>query len=57
MFTSSSGIERLWEESQALIEMPPPVIRHAEGTWEPNAMHQLITPRAWRLPFERSWRA
>lgn len=57
LFTSSSGIERLWEVSQSLIEMPPPVIRYAQGTWGPNAMHQLITPRAWRLPFERSWRA
>lgn len=56
LFTSSSGIERLWEVSQSLIEMPPPVSRYAQGSWGPNAMHQLITPRAWRLPFERSWR-
>ena len=24
--------------------------------WGPNAIHQLIAPHAWRLPFERSWR-
>ena len=27
------------------------------GTWGPNAIHQLIAPHAWRLPFEREWRA
>ena len=26
------------------------------GTWGPNAIHQLIAPNAWRLPFEREWR-
>jgi len=26
------------------------------GGWGPNAIHQLIVPHAWRLPFERSWR-
>lgn len=56
LFTSSTGIERLWEVSSSLLEVPPPVIRYAQGSWGPNAMHQLITPRAWRLPFERSWR-
>jgi glucose-6-phosphate 1-dehydrogenase len=26
------------------------------GSWGPNAIHQLVAPRAWRLPFERVWR-
>jgi glucose-6-phosphate 1-dehydrogenase len=26
------------------------------GSWGPNAIHQLIAPNAWRLPFEREWR-
>ena len=26
------------------------------GAWGPNAIHQLIAPHAWRLPFERAWR-
>jgi glucose-6-phosphate 1-dehydrogenase len=26
------------------------------GTWGPNAIHQLIAPNGWRLPFERVWR-
>ena len=29
---------------------------YAPGTWGPNAIHQLIAPNAWRLPFERAWR-
>ncbi len=56
LFTTSKGIERLWELSTPLIENPPPVNRYAQGSWGPNAIHQLIGPRAWRLPFERNWR-
>ncbi len=56
LFTTSEGIERLWEVSTPLLESPPPVMRYSQGTWGPNAIHQLIAPRAWRLPFERSWR-
>jgi len=26
------------------------------GSWGPNAIHQLVAPHAWRLPFERAWR-
>ena len=56
LFTTSDGIERLWEVSEPLLESPPPVMRYAQGTWGPNAIHQLIAPKAWRLPFERRWR-
>lgn len=56
LFTTSIGIERLWELSSQLLESPPPVSRYAQGSWGPNSIHQLIAPRAWRLPFERSWR-
>ncbi len=56
LFTSADGIERLWELSAPLLENPPVVRPYAEGTWGPNRVHQLIAPRAWRLPFERSWR-
>ena len=34
----------------------PPVRPYAPGSWGPNAIHQLIAPHAWRLPFERAWR-
>ncbi len=56
LFTTAEGIERLWEISEPLLNDPPPVRPYQDGTWGPNAVHQLIAPRAWRLPFERSWR-
>jgi glucose-6-phosphate 1-dehydrogenase len=56
LFTSAEGIERLWELSAPLLEAPPPVRAYPPGSWGPNAIHQLIAPHAWRLPFERAWR-
>jgi len=56
LFTTAEGIERLWEISEPLLNDPPPTRIYAPGSWGPNAIHQLIAPRAWRLPFERAWR-
>ena len=56
LFTTAEGIERLWEISQPLLDDQPPVRPYQPGTWGPNSVHQLIAPRAWRLPFERTWR-
>ncbi len=56
LFTTADGIERLWAASSTLLESPPPVRFYAPGSWGPNAIHQLIAPHAWRLPFERTWR-
>ena len=56
LFTTADGVERLWEISEPLLNDPPPVRSYGVGTWGPNAIHQLIAPRAWRLPFERGWR-
>src|ERR671924_726184 len=56
LFTSADGIERLWAISSGLLEAPPLVRPYAPGSWGPNAIHQLIAPRAWRLPFERACR-
>ncbi|HZQ32547.1 MAG TPA: glucose-6-phosphate dehydrogenase [Mycobacterium sp.] len=56
LFTTAEGIESLWDRSTALLEDPPPVKVYEPGTWGPNAIHQLIAPNAWRLPFERAWR-
>ena len=53
LFTTAEGIESLWERSEPLFEDPPPVKVYAPGSWGPNAIHQLIAPNAWRLPFER----
>ena len=56
LFTTADGIERLWEISMPLLESPPPVRSYPPGSWGPNAIHQLVAPHAWRLPFERAWR-
>ena len=56
LFTTAEGIESLWERSEQLLDDPPPVKNYPAGTWGPNAIHQLIAPNAWRLPFERGWR-
>ncbi|MFW6598967.1 glucose-6-phosphate dehydrogenase [Propionibacteriaceae bacterium Y2011] len=56
LFTTAEGIESLWERSTPLLLDPPPVRRYPQGSWGPNAIHQLIAPHAWRLPFERVWR-
>ncbi|MCW0216454.1 MAG: glucose-6-phosphate dehydrogenase [Pseudonocardia sp.] len=56
LFTTADGIESLWDRSALLLEDPPPVKMYPQGTWGPNAIHQLIAPNAWRLPFERVWR-
>ncbi len=56
LFTTAEGIERLWEVSMPLLEAPPPVRLYQPGSWGPKAVHQLIAPHAWRLPFERAWR-
>jgi glucose-6-phosphate 1-dehydrogenase len=56
LFTTAEGIERLWQVSTPLLEAPPPVRPYAPGSWGPNAIHQLVAPHAWRLPFERVWR-
>jgi len=57
LFSSAEGIESLWERSKPLLENPPPVRPYTPGSWGPNAIHQLVAPDAWRLPFERAWRA
>jgi glucose-6-phosphate 1-dehydrogenase len=56
LFTTAEGIESLWERSENLLTDPPPAKPYPQGTWGPNAIHQLIAPNAWRLPFERAWR-
>ncbi|WP_433782846.1 glucose-6-phosphate dehydrogenase [Actinomycetospora sp. CA-101289] len=56
LFTTSEGIESLWERAIPLLADPPPVKPYPVGSWGPNAIHQLIAPNAWRLPFERAWR-
>ncbi len=56
LFTSAEGIERLWEVAQPLLASPPEVQLYKRGSWGPRAMHNLVAPFGWRLPFERAWR-
>jgi glucose-6-phosphate 1-dehydrogenase len=57
LFTTAEGIESLWEKSVPLLANPPPARQYPVGSWGPNAVHQIVAPDAWRLPFERAWRA
>jgi glucose-6-phosphate 1-dehydrogenase len=57
LYNTAEGIERLWEVSAPLLEDPPPARSYDLDSWGPNAVHPLIAPRAWRLPFERGWRS
>jgi glucose-6-phosphate 1-dehydrogenase len=50
LFTSSNGIERLWEISEPLLENPPPVEPYAVGSYGPESVKRLIAPYHWHLP-------
>ena len=56
LFTNAEGIERLWQVSHPLLEAPPEVELYRVGSWGPPGIADLISPRSWRLPFERGWR-
>jgi glucose-6-phosphate 1-dehydrogenase len=50
LFTSSEGIERLWEISEPLLENPPPVEPYPVGSYGPESVKRLIAPYHWHLP-------
>ena len=50
LFTSSAGIERLWEISEPLLENPPPVEPYPVGSYGPESIKRLIAPYHWHLP-------
>jgi len=50
LFTSSDGIERLWEISEPLLENPPPAEPYEPGSWGPPSVDKLIAPYRWHLP-------
>jgi glucose-6-phosphate 1-dehydrogenase len=52
LFTSSQGIERLWEISTPLLDNPPPVEPYAPGSWGPESVNRLVAPYRWHLPHE-----
>jgi glucose-6-phosphate 1-dehydrogenase len=49
LFTSSDGIERVWEISEPLLTSPPPVEPYEPGAWGPASVDKLIGPYHWRL--------
>jgi glucose-6-phosphate 1-dehydrogenase len=49
LFTSSDGIERLWEISEPLLQNPPPVEPYPRGSWGPDSVNRLIEPYHWHL--------
>jgi glucose-6-phosphate 1-dehydrogenase len=50
LFTTSDGIERLWQVSEPLLEDSPKALSYEPGSWGPQAMDDLIAPRRWHLP-------
>jgi glucose-6-phosphate 1-dehydrogenase len=50
LFTSSNGIQRLWEISEPLLQSPPPVESYPRGSWGPSSVSKLIEPFRWHLP-------
>jgi glucose-6-phosphate 1-dehydrogenase len=50
LFTSSEGIERVWQISQPVLEAPPRVLPYEPGSWGPEQIDDLIAPRHWHLP-------
>ena len=44
LFTSSDGIERVWEVSEPLLTSPPPVEPYEPGTWGPDERGQADRP-------------
>ncbi len=50
LFTSSAGIERLWEISTPLLEHPPQVEPYQPGSWGPDSVSKISAPYRWHLP-------
>ena len=56
LFTTATGIERLWEVSAPVLTEGPTVKPYPIGSWGPAEIGALIAPHEWRLPFARRWR-
>lgn len=50
LFTTATGVERLWEISTPLLEHPPPIESYTPGSWGPSSVDQVTAPYDWHLP-------
>ncbi|HEX2050833.1 MAG TPA: glucose-6-phosphate dehydrogenase, partial [Actinomycetota bacterium] len=50
LFQRADGIARTWEIVADVVAAPPPLHPYAQGSWGPEAAHELIAPHQWRLP-------
>ena len=49
-FTTSEGVERLWEVAEPLLRDPPTLEFYEQGSWGPGEAETLIEPHHWHLP-------
>jgi glucose-6-phosphate 1-dehydrogenase len=54
LFTTSEAVERLWEIADSVVREPPPVQPYEPGSWGPEPVDALLTPRRWHLPMDHS---
>jgi glucose-6-phosphate 1-dehydrogenase len=50
LFTRSDGIERLWQIAEPVLREPGPLYTYQQGSWGPDAIHELVAPTRWHLP-------
>jgi glucose-6-phosphate 1-dehydrogenase len=52
LFTTSEAVERLWEIADSVVREPPPVQPYEPGSWGPDPVDALLTPRRWHVPMD-----
>jgi glucose-6-phosphate 1-dehydrogenase len=54
LFTTSEAIERLWEIADPFVHEPSPLRPYEPGSWGPEPVDALLTPRRWHVPYDHS---
>jgi glucose-6-phosphate 1-dehydrogenase len=54
LFTTATGIERLWEIATPVLDNPPPARSYEQGSWGPKEIEGLVAPHRWYLPHPSS---
>jgi glucose-6-phosphate 1-dehydrogenase len=52
LFTTSEAVERLWEIADPVLRDPSPVQFYEPGSWGPEPVDGLLTPRRWHVPMD-----